>query len=117
MSRMYTPRTKERIAWVDAIRSQWLRYGWPAPQHAAMYEVDITIYLSPRRRGRRPDVDNLVKPILDALTGMAWVDDAEVVTMIVHKRELGADQRDVPGAVIAVRRLTSHDLDHEGSDT
>ncbi len=33
----------------------------------------------------KPDLDNLAKGIKDALTGMMWIDDAQVVDLIMHK--------------------------------
>lgn len=34
----------------------------------------------------KPDVDKLARALLDALTGIAWVDDAQVVRLDVRKR-------------------------------
>ena len=34
----------------------------------------------------RPDVDNLAKGIMDGMTGVVWVDDAQVVRLIVEKK-------------------------------
>jgi len=34
----------------------------------------------------RPDVDNYVKLICDAMNGIFWVDDAQIVCMRVHKK-------------------------------
>ena len=31
------------------------------------------------------DVDNLLKPVLDALTGIAWVDDVQICEMLVRR--------------------------------
>ena len=46
--------------------------GWPMD---AAYSVKIEIYLPDRRRR---DTDNVSKLVLDALTGVAWNDDAQV---------------------------------------
>ncbi len=35
-----------------------------------------------------PDVDNLVKPVLDALKGLAFIDDEQVTDLLVRKRNL-----------------------------
>lgn len=34
----------------------------------------------------KPDIDNVVKAIMDALTGVAWADDAQVVRLDASKR-------------------------------
>lgn len=51
---------------------------------------------------RRDDVDKLVRAILDALTGIAFEDDAQVVELTASKA--WADGRGV-GAAVAVERL------------
>ena len=33
----------------------------------------------------KPDLDNVVKLVKDALTGIAWKDDAQIVDLIAHK--------------------------------
>ena len=35
-----------------------------------------------------PDVDNLAKPVLDALKGLAFIDDEQVTDLLVRKRDL-----------------------------
>lgn len=40
----------------------------------------------------RPDVDKMTRALLDALTGVAYVDDAQVVDLVVYKRYGGADE-------------------------
>jgi Holliday junction resolvase RusA-like endonuclease len=34
---------------------------------------------------KKPDLDNLIKPVKDALTGIAWGDDAQVVSEAIVK--------------------------------
>jgi Holliday junction resolvase RusA-like endonuclease len=50
---------------------------------------------------RRVDCENLAKPVNDALTGIVWNDDSQVVELNVVKR-LGSSQPDVFVAVRAV---------------
>ena len=38
-----------------------------------------------------PDVDNIPKPILDALNGLVYVDDEQVSDLLCRKRDLDAD--------------------------
>jgi Holliday junction resolvase RusA-like endonuclease len=49
----------------------------------------------------RPDLDNLVKAVLDALRGIAWGDDTQVVSL--RARKTWAEPS--PGAVIVVREV------------
>lgn len=37
------------------------------------------------RPAKKPDCSNIVKGIEDALNGMIWKDDAQIVTLIVRK--------------------------------
>ena len=50
---------------------------------------DVRVYLrfvvKPRRQGDAPDLDKLVRAVLDALTGIAWLDDKQVVTIVAHR--------------------------------
>lgn len=34
---------------------------------------------------KKPDADNIAKVVMDALNGVAWKDDSQVVSLIVHK--------------------------------
>ncbi len=37
------------------------------------------------RHTKRPDIDNLIKSVLDALNGVAWVDDSQIVRLSASK--------------------------------
>jgi crossover junction endodeoxyribonuclease RusA len=60
--------------------------------YAGAVDVAATFALHRPQRGAgtlpttRPDVDKLARAILDALTGIVWVDDAQVVALHVAKR-------------------------------
>ena len=43
--------------------------------------------------GASLDVDNIPKPILDALKGLVYSDDAEVSDLLCRKRDLNGDLR------------------------
>ena len=44
----------------------------------------------------KPDADNLAKALLDALTGQAWADDAQVADLHVTKRYVVTDSDGAP---------------------
>lgn len=52
---------------------------------------------------KKPDIDNVAKAILDALNGIAWVDDKQVVRLVAYKR-----YHDPPGLIVTI--MTGEDL-------
>ena len=47
------------------------------------------------------DVDNIPKPILDALQGLTYVDDSQIIDLICRKRDLHSELRIInPSAVL-----------------
>jgi Holliday junction resolvase RusA-like endonuclease len=52
---------------------------------------------------KRPDFDNLEKSVVDALTGLAWNDDAQLCDVRTMKWVAAADE--VPHVEITIRRL------------
>ena len=76
------------------------RYNYPADYP---FKVMLRFELQkPQRPTRdfpiRPDLDKLVRAVLDALTGVVWVDDSQV-TQIVASKVFGS-----PGVLIEVER-------------
>ena len=56
---------------------------------------------------KKPDVDNLIKAVLDALNGLAFQDDKQVVQLgMVQKLICAGDE--TPGVRIVIRRLGSY---------
>ena len=55
----------------------------------------------------KPDIDKLARATLDALTGIAWIDDAQVVRMLAEKRY--ATPGCEPGAFITIEPLPDPD--------
>ena len=53
---------------------------------------------------KKPDVDNVVKAIFDALNGIVWGDDVQVVWLAASKRYDA-----IPGVLVGIRAV-------EGSD-
>lgn len=77
---------------------------WPRPlAHYRSGKPDRGLRLdAPRWKVSKPDVDKVSRAILDALTGIAYVDDAQVVHLDVRKL-----WGDTPGAVIAITELVA----------
>ncbi len=59
-------------------------------------------------RYQRPDLDNLVKAVLDAGNGVLWIDDGNVVSLQADK--ITARQGIAPKTVIVVHELDDDDV-------
>ena len=80
----YTPeRTKTWEAWV---RAHALEHCIE-PQDG-YWDVTLTFY---RKSGRQVDIDNLSKAVLDALNGVVWNDDKQVVHLDLHKLRVSTE--------------------------
>lgn len=67
------------------------RWGTQPPVTDAL-SVSITFLYDPLQPAeQRPDIDNIAKPILDALEGLVYGDDAIVSDILCRKRSLGDD--------------------------
>lgn len=51
------------------------------------------------------DVDNMAKPILDALKGVVWIDDKQVCDLVTRRRYLASDIRVVGPSDLLLGRL------------
>ena len=85
-------RTVRLVAMASRPRGPWL------PSKASRYRVDIDAYLPDERRR---DLDNVAKTILDALNGVLYLDDSQVVTLLVATHIDRAE----PRVVVAVREV------------
>jgi Holliday junction resolvase RusA-like endonuclease len=59
---------------------------------------------APERPAKKPDVDKLARVVLDALTGLAYVDDAQVVSVSASKR--WAQRGGLVGASVSVKPVS-----------
>lgn len=59
---------------------------------------------SVREHLKKPDIDKLARAVLDALTGILFVDDSEVVRLTVTKQYAAPQQ--APGVLISIARAT-----------
>lgn len=62
---------------------------------------------------KKPDLDKLARAVKDALTGVVWSDDSQVVSMTLAKRYAGPTER--PGANVAVTAAPGHPWYDEAS--
>lgn len=51
----------------------------------------------------RPDTENIAKALLDALTGIVWVDDSQVAQLVLQKKYAAGDEE--PGVWLIVEVL------------
>lgn len=55
------------------------------PPTSASKKTKLMMVSGELKPGKKPDVDNLAKVVLDSLNGIAWHDDAQVVNLEVIK--------------------------------
>ena len=77
-------------AWRQAVG--WaLRAALPGEPTAGDVTVKLHFMVQPRRQGDAPDLDKLCRAVLDALTGIIWIDDKQVVVIEARRTLLGPD--------------------------
>lgn len=54
---------------------------------------------------KKPDLDKLARAVKDALTGVVWQDDSQVVELVARKRYACGTER--PGALAEVRSIAA----------
>lgn len=73
--------------WIQTVR-QVARRGWgTGPPYAGAVAVTVSYFYD----GGPLDVDNIPKPLLDALKGIVYDDDRQVFDLLCRKRQLGED--------------------------
>ena len=112
----YTP--EKTVVYESRVRFEYIRHCKVRFPEDAVLEVDITAVFSiPKRTPkknlagmldgsvrptRKPDVDNIVKIILDALNGVVYKDDAKVVAVTARKI-YGKDEN--VGVIVKIRSV------------
>lgn len=91
------PISIETLFFLSWARPKKTQIGDPA---APIIRFDET-YSTHRLKGKAPDVTNLVKGTEDALQGIVFVDDVQVVEHVRHRKMWS----DVPGVIITVSRM------------
>ena len=102
-------RMTRRSKWVNPQAKRCLDYQMLVAWHAraattgrptaAPVRLDAVFHLHGARRG---DLSNLVKAVEDALNGVVWVDDRQVVELHAWILECGKDDEKVEVGVITV---------------
>lgn len=107
-STAYIPRGHAIHGWKwaieEAAREKAERIGWVPLKGKAVSIMVIFTFERPQsnktlRHTQRPDLDNLAKAVLDALHGIAFVDDS-----VVDKMSLRKLWRPSPGVLVVVTR-------------
>ena len=81
-------RRRERVReWTTEVRGAAMRSWDTGPPVSVAIMVTITYFFN----GTPLDVDNIPKPILDALKGTIFSDDAQVFDLLCRKRDINED--------------------------
>ena len=93
-------RRRERVRqWRDEVQRVAAQH-WPTGELPVTGPIMLTITYF--YDSISMDVDNLPKPILDALKGLVYLDDEQVTDVLCRKRNLNRDFRvDNPSSVLA----------------
>ena len=93
-------RRRERVRqWRDEVRRVAEQY-WPAEELPVTGPIMLTITYF--YDSISMDVDNLPKPILDALKELVYLDDEQVTDVLCRKRDLNRDLRvENPSSILA----------------
>ena len=96
-------RRPERLtAWKMSVKAK-AREGWA--KNTPAVEQEISIEITHFFEGAPADVDNIPKPILDAIKGVVYVDDQQVTDLVCRRRPLGG-----PHKVDPVSRMLAEGL-------
>ena len=88
----YTP--KKTAQWEEFVRFQSLQYKPPGLPPTCPIEMSLTFWM-PRPKSlpkrvwyhvKRPDVDNLIKSVMDALEGIFYANDSQIYKLNVEKK-------------------------------
>jgi len=90
--------------WVMFVRRAAER-EWPTDVKPTGSDVEVTI--SNYHTETPPDVDNIIKPILDALKGLVYRDDVQVHKVTSQKFEMPRETIEHSGVLLA-RALVRH---------
>lgn len=92
----YDPSMRDKVEFLKSIMDQLpatpltealvLRITFSFARPKSHFKRDGTLLrMAPARHTKKPDVDNLIKFVMDALNGHLYVDDAQVVSVAARK--------------------------------
>lgn len=98
-----TRRREKLRTWISEVQNEAKRH-WPTDElpNSGLIMVKITYFYE----DISVDVDNIVKPILDALKGLVFVDDDQVTDLFCRKRSLDESFRVEDVSEILAERLS-----------
>jgi crossover junction endodeoxyribonuclease RusA len=94
-------RRRERVRqWRDEVR-RIAEQQWPIGELPALGRIMLTIVYFYESEPSM-DIDNIPKPISDALKGWVYLDDEQVTDVLCHKRNLNSNLRiENPSSILA----------------
>ncbi len=99
-----TRRSQRRTDWIQTVQQVARREWGTEPPHPGAVAVTITYFFD----GGSPDVDNIPKPVLDALKGIVYDDDGQVSDLLCRKRDLGEELLIQNPSATLLRSLADH---------
>lgn len=83
-------RSEKLDAWKATVRQEAEKY-WPLEEQPAtgLVMLKVTYFYD----SVDMDVDNIIKPIQDAMKGIAYIDDKQITDVIARKRNLSGNFR------------------------
>jgi Holliday junction resolvase RusA-like endonuclease len=75
-------------SWQELVSAVWMIHGRPTFTGPLIVRLDFTMTKpkSPAKEYPRQDCDNLAKGTIDALNGLAFKDDSQIVELSITKR-------------------------------
>ena len=92
--------------WIRRVRGA-AQQEWPADRRPTSRNVEVTISIY--YTAALPDVDNIIKPLLDALNGLAYDDDQQVHRVISQKIAMTSGDRVINPSVLLAGALQQLD--------
>jgi crossover junction endodeoxyribonuclease RusA len=98
-------RAEKIVAWKVNVKSK-AQERWP--KDTPPVDQDVSIEITHFFEGAPADVDNIAKPILDAIKGLVYVDDRQVSDLVCRRRPLRGPYRAEPVSTTLAEGLTGN---------